>query len=349
VDSGARYPLTEPDADLSAGASQNGLVESVTVLDGGSGYPNGAVVEIYDPTGTGATATATIVGGVITAINVTNAGSGYTAPSIQVSGGRGALFTVQIASPQNFTTSAAITANEGDVLRVGGGKGIVTAVADSTHFTCNMIVPIQEHVPNTSPSTIAPIIAEAGEWSLTTPVTTVGGLDHLNGQTVVGLADGSLVSPVTVVDGCVTLPQPATSIVLGLGYTSQLQTLRLDVGDPPISGRRRIVPSVTVRAFDTRGIFVGPDFKRPGAMVEQKNRALQLPGQPVYFQTGGGLCPPIFEGMPTAPNPFGYADIYMNIQTNWNKEGYVCIQQSYPLPMGILDVIPGIVVGDEGG
>ncbi len=255
-------------------------------------------------------------------------------------------------SAQDFVTADAVDASVGDVLRVGGGKGVVTAVADATHFTCSMIAPIRRHLANTPPATMAPLLAEAGDWSLTTPVRAIGGLDHLEGQTVLGLADGSLVAPTTVSDGCIELEQPATSIVLGLGYTSQLQTLRMDVGEPSIAGRRRLVPSVTVRAMDTRGLAIGPDFNRPGAMIEIKQRRTEPYGQPIALvgqgQDGGTIAPPS-AGLPSAPNPLGYADFFVNVAGQWNKDGYVCLQQNYPLPMAILDVIPNVVVGDEGG
>lgn len=76
-----------------------GSVDSISVTDGGSGYTS-ATVTIGSPNGMGqnfvtATATATIVLGVITAINVTNPGSGYvTAPTITITGdGAGATAT----------------------------------------------------------------------------------------------------------------------------------------------------------------------------------------------------------------------------------------------------------------
>ena len=56
-----------------------GAVTAVAVTNGGSGYTTAPAV-ILTGVGTGATATATIAGGVITGITVTNGGSGYTSP-----------------------------------------------------------------------------------------------------------------------------------------------------------------------------------------------------------------------------------------------------------------------------
>ena len=56
-----------------------GSVKGVVVLAGGSGYTSGATVTIAaPPSGVTATATATVVGNVVTAITITDGGSGYT-------------------------------------------------------------------------------------------------------------------------------------------------------------------------------------------------------------------------------------------------------------------------------
>jgi len=76
--------------------SQGGVSPNIEVTNGGSGYTSGATVAITGGTGSGATATATVVGGVVTAINLTNPGSGYLASDTltvtitAVSGGSGA-------------------------------------------------------------------------------------------------------------------------------------------------------------------------------------------------------------------------------------------------------------------
>ncbi len=69
-----------------------GCIASVTVAGGasGSGYTSAPSVSFVGGGGSGATATATISGGKVTGVNVTNPGSGYTsAPSVNFSGGGG--------------------------------------------------------------------------------------------------------------------------------------------------------------------------------------------------------------------------------------------------------------------
>jgi hypothetical protein len=64
-----------------------GAVTAITVSDGGSGYATAPTVVITGA-GTGATATATIVNGVVVSVTVTAGGTGYTsAPTISFTGG----------------------------------------------------------------------------------------------------------------------------------------------------------------------------------------------------------------------------------------------------------------------
>lgn len=80
-----------------------GRVLSVTVNAGGTGYVDGASVTFSAPPGfsgySGTTATGTLVvsGGVITGVTLTSGGSGYlTAPTITAPTGTGASFTVNM-------------------------------------------------------------------------------------------------------------------------------------------------------------------------------------------------------------------------------------------------------------
>ena len=103
-----------------------GTVEALNfkVLNGtvmsGVGYTSAPTITIADPSsGTTATATCTISGGVINAITVTNAGSGYTSPP-----------TVTLTTSGSSTAAqlvATVKYNENDVpLPFGGFPGAVT-------------------------------------------------------------------------------------------------------------------------------------------------------------------------------------------------------------------------------
>ena len=75
-----------------------GIIETIAVSAGGSGYTAGAVT--IAGAGSEATATATVdASGVITAINVTNGGSGYdNTATVSAAGGTGLSATVSTTS-----------------------------------------------------------------------------------------------------------------------------------------------------------------------------------------------------------------------------------------------------------
>jgi FtsP/CotA-like multicopper oxidase with cupredoxin domain len=116
-----------------------GPIASITVDVGGSGYSATPVVTIDDVygTGSGATATATVSGGVITAINVGASGTNYTAPIVTITDSTG---TDAAATPK----LGALTGGIRKFLdRVPGltpaginllGQYIPLAVADTTSY-----------------------------------------------------------------------------------------------------------------------------------------------------------------------------------------------------------------------
>ena len=63
-----------------------------------------------------------------------------------------------------------------------------------------------------------------------TATTTISGLNHLEGEVVSILADGSTHPDKTVTGGTVTLDRSASKVHIGYGYTSFVKTLRLEGG-----------------------------------------------------------------------------------------------------------------------
>ncbi len=345
VDAGARYPLTYPAGTLTSFGFTLGALTAPVVIDGGRGYDAGDFVQVLDPTGTGGEVSITVVAGVITAVTLVTEGLGYTNPQILVGGGSGAVISVSFQNLAYFqkTGTAFSGADVGKVLRVGGGRGEVTRyLAGPALLEVRMDRQVDGRVPN-EPGLVLPPSPE-GTWSLTTPVSFVGGLEHLEGGTVQIMADGSVVPPQAVVDGCIELPEPASAITIGQGYTCQFQSLRPP--DPAIQSRRRSMSSVTLRVVDTRGVAIGNSFDD---MVEIKQRDDENYGQHIAFQIGGGPLPPSYTDAPVGQNPIGYDDTITNVGGGWDTQGHVCILQSYPLPAQILATISEITVGDTPG
>jgi hypothetical protein len=363
VDCGLSYPANYPNATLqpgSAAGTQN--ITGTTLVVGGVNYIT-PVCNAVDPAGkgTGATFSVTESGGVITAVTVLTSGQGYSKNTHLVisdagSAGSGCVVYPVITNITSFTASSAVFANVagqgavGDVINLGaiqpgsttvnhpgGGMATVTQFVSSTEVMANITTAITSVVPD-DPNNL-PLPQGAGSWSIINPISTVSGLNHLEGMEVSILADGGVVEQQTVTNGAVTLPAPTSQIVVGLPFTAQLQTLYLDVAgvNPTVQGRRIQIPSLTVRTVASRGIFVGGN--QPDASAQQNGASVPwtemvaipemansvTPGQPIPLITGDNYCHPAI---------------------GWHTGGQVAIQVTDPVPCEIIALIPEIEVGD---
>lgn len=358
VDAGLSYPQTFPDATLTPAAAEGTQnISSVNLIYGGVGYTSPIVVAV-DPTGqgTGATFSTTVVAGVITAISVLTQGSGYqvgTTLSISDLTGASAVAQPIITNDVVFNASSSIftMANVGDVIRLGnnnasvstigvtnngGGKAVVTSYVSGTQVIANITEPITAVIPN-NPSA-QPVPAISGQWSMTTPTATVSGLNHLEGQEVAILADGSVMANQTVSGGSITLPQACSAITVGLPYVCQLQTLYLEPpGERTVQGKRKNIYNVSVRMELSRGIKVGtnqPDQStEPNYATVPWTDLKEIKERSALVTAGSAI--PLFTG-----------DSFINIPADWNIYGQVAIQQEYPLPANISAVVVNYIIGD---
>jgi hypothetical protein len=138
------------------------------------------------------------------------------------------------------------------------------------------------------------------------------------------LADGNVVAGKTVANGAITLPRAATKVHVGLAYTSDIETLNLELsmrGMPTAQSINKKISRVSVRFQRSRGLFIGPDFD---ALSEMKWRENEDYGEATQLLTG---------------------DKDQHLLPSWNTNGRIAIRQSYPLPMEIQAVIPDVDFG----
>jgi hypothetical protein len=154
-------------------------------------------------------------------------------------------------------------------------------------------------------------------------VTSVGGLWHLEGESVVGLANGYVTGALTVANGAVTIPNAASRVAIGLGYTMTVKTLKLDGANvlDSIQGRVKKLSRLTLKLENTLGGWVGPDLEH---MKEMRY------GLPAQF---GQELSMVTE------------DKHISLSPSWNKNGQIIIQQRDPLPMTILGIVPEVTLG----
>ncbi|MFO0966754.1 MAG: LamG-like jellyroll fold domain-containing protein [Gemmataceae bacterium] len=104
------------DGALSGAVNLGSFVSAVTITNGGSGYTSVPGVIFTAPNGSGATATAIVSGGVIIGVQITNGGSGYTSPpSISFSGGGG------IGAAATATVGGALPGDSNTAMQFFGG------------------------------------------------------------------------------------------------------------------------------------------------------------------------------------------------------------------------------------
>lgn len=115
--------------------------------------------------------------------------------------------------------------------------------------------------------------------------TTLSGLGHLEGETVVALANGNVVKDLEVFAGEVELPDAATKAHVGLGYTCDIESLDLQAltRQGSLLGRKRDVVEIDVSLRDTRQLLVGPDFSN---LFPIKFRSTEPLGDPIGLYNG---------------------------------------------------------------
>lgn len=156
------------------------------------------------------------------------------------------------------------------------------------------------------------------------PVTSLSGLWHLEGQSVQVLADGSVLTPITVTNGSITLPSAASAISVGLGYDSDLQTLPLDIEGAPAGGMgtTKNVSKVYIRVSQSTLVRAGPNFNNLAAFPP---RAVSDPyGSPPGLRNN---------------------ELPLVVPPSWQTDATVCLRASDPTPLTVtsmtLEVPPG--------
>lgn len=343
VDCGLSYTPQNPDATLIANsATGSQAISEVVPITGGSNFVSPQVL-IIDPTGHGAVITANLSAGVIVSFNVVAGGSGYTSPKVKITDslGRGCSANATIDTDVVMQASSAVFAstNVGDVIRGGNGIGTIVEFISNMEVRVELSTPITITIPDNPISPPLPMFP--GKWSISTPITTVEGLGHLEGMEVAILADGSVVPNQTVVDGTIELPVAASFIRVGLPFQVQLQSMPTDIpGESTVQGKRKNISAVTVRVQNSRGAEVGSNqydasFQPNQAMLPWTNLK-QVKERGNSVQAGNSI--PLFTG-----------DERIIIPGEWKKPGQVAVQQNFPLPLNILALLPEVIVGDDNG
>lgn len=167
------------------------------------------------------------------------------------------------------------------------------------------------------------------------PVSSVAGLDHLNGQVVAMVADGKVIfdgdpsapqaSAFTVAAGTIpyVLPTPASAIHVGLAIRfAELETLDLDVeAQTVVRDKAKRVGSVSLLLDQSVRTFrCGPD---PDHLTPVRLQPTELGGEQA---------------------PFSGQEV-LTITAAYNNYGRIFIRHTDPLPFTVLGVLPNLDLG----
>lgn len=146
------------------------------------------------------------------------------------------------------------------------------------------------------------------------PATTLGGLQHLEGEQVVALADGAVQGPFTVsAAGQITLTAAASVVHVGLAYQALLKTKRIEMKGAAgtTQGKPKLQYNVTIRMENTPACTAGGHED--------------------------SLLPIKFAGTPPAPYT---GDKKIPIKNRGTDDGHIVIESSTPTPLTVVGLAP---------
>jgi len=151
-------------------------------------------------------------------------------------------------------------------------------------------------------------------------------LYHLEGETVSVLANGASHANKTVASASIALDFSATTAAIGYGYTSNMQTLRIESGssDGTSQGKPKRIHGITVRLFETVGVEVGNDSSETDR---------------IFFRDSSmdmDTAIPLFSGDKDVEFPGGFDD-----------DDRIYLQQTQPLPLTVLALYPRMNTFDK--
>ena len=257
----------------------------------------------------------------------------YVDSGLTFDGTENATLTPGVGATVQDTADVTFTAGSGVFISGDVGKEIRyryqdsdddwhTARAEITAYTSSTVV--KATIVSAFPSTS--VIAALG-WGIT--VTSITGLDHLEGETVDVLADGSVHPQRTVTSGSITLQSPAFYVHIGLPCPCKIAPMRVEAGsaDGTAQGKTKRIHHFVIRLLDTVGGKAGPDVDDDDTLDEILFREPDDPmDEPV----------PPFSGDKEIAWPDGYT-----------PDGFTGYVNDQPLPATVVAFMPRLHTQDR--
>jgi|DEB0MinimDraft_10_1074344.scaffolds.fasta_scaffold00353_5 hypothetical protein len=148
-------------------------------------------------------------------------------------------------------------------------------------------------------------------------VTTISGLEHLEGETVQVKVDGGAHPNKTVSSGAITLNADHYEVTVGLSYTTTIKTLKkeFDIGQGTMMGQKSRWTRPQLRVYKSSRPLVDNEFLPARSTANDQDEAV-----------------PLFSG------DLEYGPL------SWDNDGQITITTSDPLPLQLLGIF-GVIEG----
>ncbi len=191
----------------------------------------------------------------------------------------GETVTVQ-ASQSVFTV-----ADEGKILWADGGRILIdtyNSVFEVEGTILNSLTGEQD--PNDEDATI-PAAVPPGQWGIAEQVTSVSGLDHLEGETVLIWADKAFFGSAVVSGGSISLGDAASRVFVGKQVQSRWKSLKLAYSaqkGTAVLQQKNVLHMGFILRRTADGIKFGQNFKRMKELVLQSSSPIMESAAPFY-------------------------------------------------------------------
>lgn len=240
----------------------------------------------------------------------------YPSASLSASGYTGTI--TLIADSAVFSA-----ADIGKTIWMAGGRVDVTAYTSTTILTGTVV----NELDRDEDDIVQPVAP--GRWGLGMEVTSVSGLQHLEGRTVRIYADMADAGTAVVTTGAVTLPWAASKVVVGLPYTSRWKSLKLAYGAQKGSA---LTMAKAAKGLGMLFHRCGEDAKFGGQFDStMKPLVLRRAGQDAY--SSGAKLASREEVLP--------------FDARFSTDPRVCIRVEGPAPFSVLGYVPDIEEHDR--
>jgi hypothetical protein len=230
-------------------------------------------------------------------------GTGWMGVNALTPGEWGNDYLCQLVSSEAFFTAAEV--GNSYILRLGAEE-IELSVEQYYAADIVYVRPLK-----TVPEAFRPLV-QVTDW--TRCVDELSGLSHLEGKTVVALADGEVIADLTVSSGTIDLGVTAARVTVGLPYSTDIVTLPLDNPQQTIADNNVIIQEVTAQIKSTGVFEAGPDLD---TLTEPPMRLNEEMGEATQLNTG----------------KFSFS-----ITGLWQDSGRVAFRQDKPLPFTLLSL-----------